>query len=77
MVCGVVLMEWLKQRIQTRFKGYKTAIINVVLLSMPILEMTEIFDVLPEGYAAPYAILIAVVNMYLRSVTTTPMGKHL
>lgn len=60
-----------------RLKGWRTLIINALLALMPILEMSEILDVLPDGYEAPYAIFIAVMNLYLRSITTTPMGKSL
>jgi hypothetical protein len=60
-----------------KLKGYRTILINCLLTIMPILEMTEVLDVLPEGFEAPYAIAIAVVNLWLRSITTTPMGKKL
>jgi hypothetical protein len=60
-----------------KIKGYRTVLVNIILMIMPILEMTEVLEVLPEGYAAPYAIVLAVVNLYLRTVTTTPMGKRL
>lgn len=54
-------------------KGYRTVLINGGLAAMPILEMTEVLDILPEGYEAPYAILVAIMNLYLRSITTTPI----
>jgi hypothetical protein len=54
-------MEWLKTRIRTRFKGYRTVVINTVLAVMPSL----------------YALCLALLNMGLRKVTTTPMGKSL
>lgn len=57
-----------------KLKGYRTVLINAALVAMPILEMSEILDVLPEGYEAPYAIFIAMINLYLRSITTTPIG---
>jgi hypothetical protein len=60
-----------------KLKGYRTILVNCLLTIMPILEMTEVLDVLPEGFEAPYAIAIAVVNLWLRSITTTPMGKRL
>lgn len=44
---------------------------------MPILEMTEVLDILPDKYTSIYAIVIAAVNLYLRSITTTPLGKKL
>jgi hypothetical protein len=60
-----------------KIKGYRTFLVNALLTVMPILEMTEIIQVLPEGYEAPYAIFIALINLYLRTITTTPMGKRL
>lgn len=58
-----------------KFKGYRTVLVNGALAAMPILEMSEVLDVLPEGYEAPYAILIAIINLYLRTITTTPLGQ--
>lgn len=58
-----------------RLKGFRTLMVNIVLSIMPILEMSEMLDVLPDDYEAPYAIMIALVNLYLRSITTTPFGK--
>lgn len=55
-------------------KGYRTVLINAGLALMPILEMSEVLNILPEGYEAPYAILIAIMNLYLRAITTTPIG---
>lgn len=60
-----------------KIKGYRTLLVNALLTVMPILEMSEIIQVLPEGYEAPYAIFIALINLYLRTITTTPMGKRL
>ena len=58
-----------------RLKGFRTLMVNIVLSIMPILEMSEMLNVLPDDYEAPYAIMIALVNLYLRSITTTPFGK--
>jgi hypothetical protein len=73
MVCGVVLMD----RITSKFKGYRTWFSNAAMACMPILEMTEVIDILPDEYTSIYAIVIAAVNLYLRSITTTPLGKKL
>lgn len=64
------------ERFFARFKGYRTVLVNAGLAAMPILEMSEVLDVLPENYEAPYAILIALMNLYLRSITTTPIGQR-
>lgn len=59
----------------SKLKGYRTLLVNVAMAIMPILEMSEILDVLPQEYEAPYALFIAVANLYLRSITNTPMGQ--
>lgn len=59
-----------------KFKGYRTVLINAALVAMPILEMSEVLDILPEGYEAPYAIFIAMINLYQRTITTTPIGQR-
>lgn len=64
------------KRYFAKLKGYRTVLINGFLAAMPILEMSEILDVLPEGYEAPYAIAIALMNLYLRAITTTPIGRR-
>jgi hypothetical protein len=58
-----------------RLKGFRTLLVNLLLAIMPIMEMSEVFDILPDNFEAPYAIMIALVNLYLRSITTTPLGK--
>ncbi|MBO6918373.1 MAG: hypothetical protein JJ858_08085 [Rhizobiaceae bacterium] len=62
-------------RLINQLKGFRTLFVNILLTIMPILEMSEMLDVLPDNYEAPYAIMIALVNLYLRSITTTPLGK--
>jgi hypothetical protein len=66
-------MEWLRKKL----KGYRTILVNTLLTVMPILEMTELLSVLPDGWQNWYAIAMAVINLWLRSITTTPMGKKL
>ncbi|WP_162651312.1 hypothetical protein [Lentilitoribacter sp. Alg239-R112] len=60
----------------SKLKGYRTVLVNAGLAAMPILEMSEVLDILPDHYEAPYAIFIAVINLYLRSITTTPFGAR-
>ena len=65
-------MEWLRNKL----KGYRTILVNVLLTIMPVLEMSEILEVMPDGWENWYAIAMAVINLWLRSITTTPMGKR-
>jgi len=57
------------------FKGWKTVTFNVLAAVVPILELTEMKGIVPEEYLPFYALAVAMGNVYLRSVTTTPMGK--
>ena len=57
-----------------RLKGFRTLSVNLILAIMPVLEMSEVFDILPDNFEAPYAIIIALVNVYLRTITSTPVG---
>jgi hypothetical protein len=66
-------MNWFRKKL----KGYRTILVNTLLTIMPILEMTELLSVLPDGWQNWYAIAMAVINLWLRSITTTPMGKKL
>lgn len=66
-------MEWLRNKL----KGYRTILVNVLMTVMPVLEMSEILEVMPDGWQNWYAIAMAVINLWLRSITTTPMGKRL
>lgn len=66
-------MDWLSKKL----KGYRTMTVNTLLMVMPILEMSEFLSVLPEGWQNWYAIAMAVINLWLRSITTTPVGKKL
>ncbi len=57
------------------FKGWKTVTFNVLAAVVPILELTEMKGIVPEEYLPFYVLAVAMGNVYLRSVTTTPMGK--
>lgn len=57
------------------FKGWKTVVFNVLAAIVPILELTEFKGLVPVDYLPFYALVVAVGNVYLRSITTTPMGR--
>jgi hypothetical protein len=57
------------------FKGWKTVTFNVLAAIVPILELTELKGIVPEEYLPFYALAVAMGNVYLRSVTSTPVGK--
>lgn len=56
-------------------KGWRTIAFNVVSAILPIMELTELRDVIPEQWVLYYVLAVAVGNIYLRTVTTTPIGR--
>lgn len=57
------------------FKGWKTVAFNVLAAIVPILELTELKGLVPADYLPFYALTVAFGNVYLRSITTTAIGK--
>ena len=55
-------------------KGFRTLAFNAVAMALPIIELTEFRDVIPDNYLPWYALTVALANIWLRSVTTTPIG---
>lgn len=56
-------------------KGWRTVVFNVLAAVLPVLELTELRDVLPPDWLPWYALAVAIGNVWLRSITTTPMGQ--
>ena len=56
-------------------KGWKTVAFNVLAAVVPILELTELKGLVPADYLPFYALSVALGNVYLRSITTTAIGK--
>lgn len=59
-----------------KIRGYRTVVVNAFLSIVPILELTEVRDVMPDDWLKWYALVLVFANMYLRSITKTPMGKR-
>lgn len=67
------------------FKGWRTWIFNALALVPLLFEFAAEFLItsqefgisqfLPDDWQKWYALAIIIVNMYLRKVTTTPLGK--
>lgn len=60
-------------------KGYKTILANLVMLApilFDILVSSEFRQLIPSVYLPYYSLGVLVVNMYLRTLTTTPVGKR-
>ena len=56
-------------------KGWRTLTVNAAAAVIPILELTEFRDVLPPYWLPWFVLGLAVVNMGLRYITTTPIGR--
>lgn len=64
-------MKWL----QHKLKGWKTLVFNALNAAVAIAAMPEVANVLPVS-VLPWMMLVAALgNMWLRKVTTTPLGK--
>jgi hypothetical protein len=73
-------MNWLSYKL----KGWRTWIVNGLMSLLPLvmvvvqfLELPEFANVLPAHWLPWYALAMAIVNMWLRAITTSPLGKKL
>ena len=65
---------WIK-RCCAGVRGWRTMLFNLVAGIAPVLQLTEVAAVMPAGWLPWYALAMALMNMWLRSVTTTPVGR--
>jgi len=57
-------------------KGYRTLAINLLLAIAPVLQATNVADLGLSGHAATiYGAIVAGINLFLRFITTTPVGQ--
>lgn len=70
-----------------KLKGYRTVIVNTIALIPPMIDaalpiaaeiagLPEVGALIPADKLPLYALGLALANIYLRSVTDTPMGKQ-
>ncbi|WP_323006525.1 hypothetical protein [Pseudorhodobacter sp.] len=70
-----------------KLKGYRTLILNTIAgahaaleLALPhvvdVLGMPELRGILPQGWLPDYALALALLNIWLRTITTTPVGRR-
>tara|TARA_R110000782_G_scaffold229325_1_gene315744 strand:- start:222 stop:410 length:189 start_codon:yes stop_codon:yes gene_type:complete len=57
------------------FKGWKTVTFNTLAAVVPVLELTELKGLVPSEYLPFYGLSVALGNVYLRSITTSAIGK--
>lgn len=62
-------------KLRDRLRGWKTLIANVLFAVVPVMELTEFRNVVPESLLPWYALFVVLANMYLRSITKTPVGR--
>ncbi len=56
-------------------QGYRTILLNALLMLPLVLELAEVRALIPVEYIEEYALLVAVLNVIMRTQTTTPLGK--
>ncbi len=56
-------------------KGWNTIIFNVLSAVFGVLEATDFTNVVPAEYQGFVITAIAVINIYLRAQTNTPVGS--
>lgn len=70
-------MRWIwhwSAKLTATVKGWRTIAVNAIAAILPILEMSEMTQILPPDAIPWYALAVALINMWLRSITTTPIG---
>jgi hypothetical protein len=58
-----------------RWKGWRTVGLNALIAVVGVLAATNWPDLIPPTYAGPIVAAIGFLNMYLRSITNTSVGK--
>ena len=56
-------------------KGWRTILFNSLTLVLVVLESSELTEMLPDGSGDYLMMAVLVVNLVLRKLTTTPIGK--
>jgi uncharacterized integral membrane protein len=56
-------------------KGFRTLLVNFLMAVVPVLQLTELADVMPDEWLSYYALAVVLLNMLLRHITTTPIGR--
>ena len=64
-------MSWISRKL----KGWRTIAFNALNAMVAIAAMPEVADVLPPEVLPWVMLFTALGNMYLRKITTTPLGQ--
>lgn len=54
-------------------QGYKTVIFNILAVILPALEAVDLTHILTPQQLAAYGAIVGLINIILRSFTTTPI----
>lgn len=56
-------------------KGWRTLAFNVLSIVVPVVSLMEWQDVVPPAYLPGWMLFVALANVGLRLITTTPVGS--
>lgn len=56
-------------------KGYKTILVAIAIAIFGVLEQSGFIGLVPAGFEGAALSVVAVIMAYLRTITTTPIGK--
>ncbi len=56
-------------------KGWRTLGVNAALLVIGLLQQTDLSQLIPMQYVGAVVAGIAAINIFLRSITNTPITK--
>jgi hypothetical protein len=57
-------------------KGYRTIAFNTLSAVVPIVSLTEWHAVFPAEWLPYWLLVVALINVYLRTVTSTALGRR-
>ena len=64
-------------RLSRHLKGWRTMLFALLVATVGVLEATNWADLVPDGPAKGYWLLvISMVIAWLRAITTTPIGRR-
>lgn len=64
-----------KETTKMDLKGWRTVIVNGAIAVVGVLATAKWPELVPAQYAAPIVAVIGMVNLFLRSITDTVVGK--
>lgn len=56
-------------------KGWRTLIVNLAFVVIGLIQFFHATEAIPKKWAGSVILLVSFANIYLRTITTTPIGK--